>query len=279
MYPFLLYFRLCCVVMLMALLYILLIVLAAFSGILITVYYFQESIIFHPEVLPFQHRFRFEGVFEERNFVLEKKVVIHALHFKVENPKGLIYHCHGNSGSMKNWGESATDFTQHGYDVLMYDYRSYGKSTGKIKTERMLYRDARKIYDILLKEYDESKVVIYGISLGTGIAAKVASKNNPRLLVLETPYYNFYHVARFHYPYLPNSVLLKYSFNTYRFLRKVTCPVWLLHGTNDPTIPYENSKMLAEISPDIQLISFPGGLHNNLNTFPDYASKMQTILG
>lgn len=262
----------------MFILYIIIGVFALWLGILGAVYYFQESMIFHPEVLPFQHEFQFDRPFEERNFVLDKGIVINAIHFKEPQPKGLIFYLHGNAGSLQNWGEKAADFMDNGYDVLMWDYRSYGKSTGKIKRERMLHKDARRLYELMLKEYHEEQVIIYGASLGTGIATRLASENAPKKLLLETPYFNFYNVAKFHYPYLPNSVLLKYHLNTQKFIQKVKCPIYLFHGTSDQTVPYENSEKLEALSPNIKLITLENGLHNNLNTFNLYHTELREIL-
>ena len=262
------------------LLYLLIIIPALWLGVLLAVYYFQESMIFHPEVLPSDHQYTFYGQdFEERWYDVSEKGRISAVMFKAQTQRrGVIYYHHGNAGSLQGWGERAAHFTKLGYDVLQYDYRSFGKSTGKIRSEKMLYRDAQFIYKELLKEYNESDVVVYGASLGTGVASRVAAKNFPRLVILETPYYNFYEVARFHYPYLPTSVLLKYRFNTNKTMPKIQVPVFLIHGTADQTVPYDNSVKLAALGKNVELLTLPGGLHNYLPTYPEYHEALRKIL-
>lgn len=251
---------------------------AALLGIFAAFYYFQEFLIFHPEPLPFEHEYAFPGEFEERNYVLGKGVVLNALLFKTPSPKGLIFYIHGNAGNLDSWGERAEDFTRLGYDVFMYDYRTYGKSTGRIRNERVMHKDARVLLEKLLVDYRLEDVVIYGTSLGTGIAAQLAVKFSAAKLCLETPYFNFYDVARFHYPYVPNSWLLKYNFSTNKNLVKVACPVFLFHGTSDKVVPYNSSERLAALSPNIKLYTFPNGLHSNLRTFDEYHEALQQIL-
>lgn len=261
------------------LLYTLISLPAVVLGVFAAFYYFQEFMIFRPETLPFEHEYNFDQPFEERNFVLGKGIVLNALHFKSPNSKGLIFYVHGNAGNLEMWGQRAEHFTRYGYDVFMYDYRKYGKSTGPIRNERVIHRDARTLYAEMLKEYSEDQVVIYGASLGTGIATNLAAKNQPHLLLLETPYFNFYDVARFHYPYIPNSILLKYNFNTNKNIVKVKCPVYLFHGTSDVVVPYNSSERLAALSPNIKLFTFEKGLHSNLAQFPEYHAALEGMLG
>jgi len=260
------------------LIYIVIIIPAILIGLCIAVYIFQERLIFHPDIFSHKYKYTFNIPFKERNFKTEDGNTLNALYFKVENAKGVVYYHHGNAGSLASWGERAIDFTSKGYDVLMYDYRSYGKSTGKIKNEKMLFADALLIYKELLYDYKERDIVVYGTSLGTGIASYIAYNNNPRNLLLETPYYNFYDVAKFHYPYLPNSILLQYQFKTDKYLPHIKGKVYLFHGTEDETVPYNSSERLAKLSDNITLFTIKDGSHNNLNTFEDYHKRLGEVL-
>ena len=181
---------------------------AVLIGLGIALYVFQERLIFYPEKLSDKHQFKFEVPCTELTYTTDDGESLNALLFKSEASKGLVYYHHGNARNLELWGTKAIDFTSRGYDVLMYDYRGFGKSTGKIKNEKMLYNDAVMIYKKLLHDYAEKNILIFGISLGTGIATKLAYENNTKMLILETPYYNFYDVSKFHYPYPPNSILL-----------------------------------------------------------------------
>ena len=260
------------------LIYIIIIIPAILIGISFTVYVFQERLIFNPEKLSDKYKFVFEIPFEEIEYETKDGNIINALLFKAENSKGIVYYHHGNAGSLDSWGNRAIDFTGRGYDILMYDYRGYGKSSGRIKNEKMLYNDALMIYKKLLYDYKERDVIVYGVSLGTGIAAEIANYNHPKILILETPYYNFYDVSKFHYPYLPNSILLNYHFRTNKFLPKIESPIYLFHGTEDETVPYNSSERLEKLSDNIKLLTIKDGSHNNLNTFHDYHQWLSEIL-
>lgn len=260
------------------LLYIIIVLPAVLAGIGFTLYFFQERMVFNPDKLSKKFKYKFEGEFEELNYQTDDGESINALLFKAKDSKGVIFYHHGNSGSLESWGERAVDFTTENYDVFMYDYRGFGKSTGKVKNEKMLYKDALMLYKKLLYDYKEREIVVFGISLGTGIAAKLAHENNPKTLILETPYYSFYDVAKFHYPYLPNSILLHYKFKTYKLLPDMKMPVYMFHGTEDETIPYRASERLLKIANNVTLFTIKDGSHNDLNTFHDYHDHLKRIL-
>ena len=124
-------------------------IISVFSSIVIIVlilffvlFHIQHRLIFFPQKLDPDFRFSFKASFEERYFNTEENVRIHALHFKVKNSKGIIYYMHGNAGSLQGWGEVSSDFLVHQYDVLIIDYRGYGKSNGKI-SEKSLFKMLR----------------------------------------------------------------------------------------------------------------------------------------
>lgn len=108
----------------------------------------QEKLIFFPEKIPsnYKYEFAFTDKFKEINYKPDKGVLINSLLFKSDKPKGLIFYLHGNAGSLKSWGNVAESFLKMNYDVLIIDYRGYGKSTGKI-SEKALYSDSIYIYN------------------------------------------------------------------------------------------------------------------------------------
>jgi len=253
------------------------------AGILILgglIYNFQEKMIFFPEKLPADFNYSFDGNsnFEEIDFQTSKGIVINGLLFKAENSKGVVLYFHGNAGSLRSWGYVAEDFTQKEYDILIIDYRGYGKSTGNIKGEDGFHHDAKFIYNELLGQYQEDNIVIYGRSIGTAIAARLAAENNPKSLILESAYFNFIDLANYHYSFLPNSPLLKFQLETNVYVKETKCPVHLIHGTNDRIVPYVHSVRLSEISDNIELKSIEGGGHNDLSEFQEYHIWLHMVL-
>lgn len=241
-------------------------------------YFFQEKILFLPTTLEQDYQYNFDYPFEELFLKTEDDASINALHFKTENSKGVILYFHGNAGDLSRWGKITEHFVEKNYDVLIIDYRTYGKSTGKL-SEQAFYNDAQYCYDYLLRHYSENKITVYGRSLGTGIASYLASKNRPQQLILETPYYSILDVAEHRFPMFPVKQLLKYHFPTHQYLPKTDCAITIIHGTDDGIVPYSSGKKLLEIGLDnLNFITVDGGDHNNLIEFEAYHNTIETIL-
>lgn len=232
--------------------------------------------MFFPEKLPHDFEYNYDICFEELNYKIDEETTINALLFKADTSKGLIYYLHGNAGSLNGWGNVAYQFVDLGYDVLITDYRGFGKSSGKI-SEAALLSDAGFIYHIIKDQYAEKNIVIYGRSLGTGLAAFIAAENKPKLIILESPYYSVIDLAKNLYPWLP-SFLVRYPVRTNEYLKKVNCPVYLFHGTNDRIVKYGSSERLKELNQNIKLFTIQGGGHNNLEMFEEYHINLKRIL-
>lgn len=262
---------------------ILLIIGLVYLGLCILAYYIQEKFIFKPEKLNQDFAFKYEGIadqYEELFFEPEEGVKINGLRFYHDKPKGLLMYFHGNTRSIKGWSKYARDFTTHGYDVLMIDYRGFGKSVGK-RTEKSLNIDSQHIYNRMRAKfgYKEEDIVIYGRSLGSGFACKLASNNKPKMLILDAPYYSFSHLTSRFLPFMPVAMLLRFSIRTDIWIRYVRCPVYIIHGTKDWLIPYSSSVRLHKLVPlTSRLVPIYGGGHNNLPSFKEYHQKMEEIL-
>lgn len=243
------------------------------------VYFLQEKLIFLPTTLPQDYQYTFDTDFSEIFLETPDGARLNALHFHVENPKGLILYFHGNAGDLSRWGQIVSPFTQLGYEVLVMDYRNYGKSKGKI-SEEALHADAQLFYDHVKKKHKEENIVVYGRSLGASIATKVASKNRPRKLILETPFYSLHDVAKDRFSFLPLRYLLTYKFNSYDYIQNVTSPIRIFHGTSDNVVPYESGTKLFEIAPiaDKKFYTIDNGGHNDLADFEYYQNSIKKEL-
>lgn len=241
-------------------------------------YFLQEKIIFLPSELPQDYIYSFSEPFEEFFLTAEDGAKLNGLHFKCENPKGVILYFHGNAGDLSRWGEIAIFFAQKKYDVIVMDYRTYGKSTGKL-SEAALFKDAQLFYDYALENYNEDELIVYGRSLGCSIATYTASKNEPTKLVLEAPFYNLLQVAQKRFPVLPVKWLLKYKFESNKYITAVTCPTTIFHGTEDAVVPYESGKRLFRLATGKkEFITVKGGGHNDLINFKAYTANIDTAL-
>ena len=244
----------------------------------ILAYFLQEKLIFKPEKLKQDFQFKYDVPFREYFFDIEPGVRINGLHFYREKPQGLILYFHGNTRSIKGWARYAKDFYRYDYDVLLVDYRGFGKSTGK-RSEKEMMSDMQYIYGQLKQQYGEEHLIIYGRSLGSGFATKLASDNHPRYLILDAPYFNFLRVIERFLPILPMRIVLRYHLRTDLWLPKVKCHTYILHGTRDLLIPLRHSEALQKINPNkITLIRINGGKHNNLPSFDEYHNFIRDIL-
>ena len=140
-------------------------------------------------------------------------------------------------------------------------------------------RDMQVIYNKIREKVPEKYIILYGRSLGSGFAAKLASMNNPRMLILDAPYYSLSKVAKKFIPFMPLSILIKFPMPTYKWLKYVHCPIHIIHGTDDRLIPYKTSVKLSKIKPDTTTLhTVIGGGHKNLNTFESYHKMLQDII-
>ena len=244
----------------------------------VVAYLLQDKFIFKPEKLSQNFQFKYDAPFKELNFDVAPGVRINGLHFFREDSKGIILYFHGNTRSIKGWAKYARDFYRYNYDVVLVDYRGFGKSTGKRAEEKMM-QDMQFVYESLAGDYGEENLIVYGRSLGSGFAAKLASDNNPRYLILDAPYYNFKKVVERLLPFLPLQIVLRYHLRTDKWIPKIKCHIYIIHGTKDWLIPIKHSEALQKLSPrKITLIRIHGGGHNNLSKFDDYHNFIRDIL-
>lgn len=267
----------------MKLLKFILIRLIAFTVILylfamIYLYFNQESLIFRPSILAKDYKFRFNSDFEELNIPSFDKTNLNGLLFKTENAKGLVFYLHGNAGALDSWGDNAEIYNNLGYDFFVLDYRGYGKSDGKIENEEQFNKDIDAVYNFLKVRYSEDKISVIGYSIGSGPATILASKNNPKRLILQSPYYNFGELSSSKLPFVPNFIK-RYKFETDKYISKVQAPIYIFHGENDALIPFENSVRLSKLyKKEDHLYILKNQEHNRINYNLEYQAQIKNIL-
>ena len=242
------------------------------------IYFFQHKFFFQPEKLPPDFKFAYDNLkAEEVTVEPETGAKINYLHFKVDHPKGVVIYLKGNTKSIKGWGKFAIDFTRLGYEVIMMDYRGFGKSTGK-RTVEAMKRDSQYIYDIAKKQFTEDKIIVYGRSLGSGFAARLAAKNNPRLLILTSPLYSLLRTIHRYLPFMPAKPFLRYNIPTFHYLKNVRCPIKIIHGSDDNLVPISTAVDLSEINPELtRLYVILRAGHINIHQFEEYHRVMEEI--
>jgi pimeloyl-ACP methyl ester carboxylesterase len=247
-----------------------------YFGILVLLYWQQERLLFLPTRLPAEHRFTVPGVVERT--VPVDGATLSALHFRQPDAKGVVFFLHGNGGSLQEWLTSTDFYRRTQFDLFIIDYRGYGKSTGRIESEAQLHADVRAAWDLIAPEYAGRKHVIYGRSLGTGLATNLATEVKADLLVLVSPYSSLRDAARDHYPWVPGAVL-RYPMRTDQWLPKVTMPVLIMHGDRDSVIGIEHAERLAALKPEAQFVRLKDVAHNDVQMAREYLDRLAERLG
>ncbi len=205
---------------------------------------------------------------EEVWFITTDKVKLHGwfLQARQQPAKGTVLYAHGNGGNITYFQGVAADLANRGMDVLLYDYRGYGRSEGTAPSEAELYADADAAYDFLIttRGVNPEKLAIYGLSLGTTAAIDLAARKTCGALVLEAPLSSASDMASAAIPLIPRGLhwILKNRFASERKIANVKCPVFVAHGEADQIIPVAQGKKVFAAAPEPKkLLLIPRGTH------------------
>tara|TARA_B100001057_G_scaffold163452_1_gene164095 strand:- start:399 stop:1217 length:819 start_codon:yes stop_codon:yes gene_type:complete len=231
-----------------ALLQLFLIIFFLYFLVLVFLYFYQRNLLYHPD----------ENNYSEDKISVEiKKVKIKTsdniellgwFHEKdLKNYKTLLFF-HGNAGSLENRIHKLNHFQDMNINFLIIAWRGFSGNDGK-PTEQGLYEDGKSAIKWLLnKGVDEKNLILYGESLGTGVASHLAQKKNYAGVILETPFTSMVDAAKTFYPYIPVSLLLKDKFENHKKIRNINSPILVLHGEIDQIVPFKMGKKIYEIA-------------------------------
>ncbi|HET6827675.1 MAG TPA: alpha/beta fold hydrolase [Ramlibacter sp.] len=245
-------------------------------------YFWQERLLFEPDPLPADESVTTDADTCEL-WVEVPGARLSAAHLKLPAPRGVFFFLHGNSGNLKKWFVELDAFRQAGFDVVMFDYRGFGKSSGQIESEEQLRADVLAVWEHFAPLYQGKRVVISGQSLGTGLAAGLAAHlcaagQAPDLTLLVSPYSSMRALAAELYPWVPSQVL-RYPLHTVEHAAKLLGPVMLIHGDKDELIPIHHSEALCNVMRSAQLLRVDGAGHSDVHQFPSVRKALQAALG
>jgi len=175
-----------------------------------------------------------------------------------------LLYFHGNGGNLAARAERILAYSARGRGVFMMSYRSYSGSTG-IPSEKANVADAKRAYDALVALGTRpDDILVYGESLGTGIAVQVAVEKPAAGVILDSPYTSIADLAAVHYPFLPTRLMMRDRYETVRYLDKLNVPVLIIHGEHDQVVPVEMGRTVANKAPGpVTLVIIPGAGHND----------------
>jgi fermentation-respiration switch protein FrsA (DUF1100 family) len=181
--------------------------------------------------------------------------------------KPVILYLHGNGGSLAHRVARFRKLIDDGTGLVALSYRGYGGSEGS-PTEDGLIADGRAAYDFAQSTYPDARIVLWGESLGTGVAIAIAGEKDVAAVILEAPFTSAADVAFSAYPFLPVSLLMKDQFRSDARIGRVKAPVLIMHGERDRVVPFRlGERLFAMANEPKRFVRFPDGGHEDLDRY------------
>jgi len=252
--------------------------LVSFYVLLLTIVFsFQRNLLYHPSA----GNYHKDEVTNEPTEIEKVKIttvdninlVAWFYNKNIEKFKTILFF-HGNAGSLENRTYKLNYFKDLNVNFLIIAWRGFSGNEGK-PSEIGLYRDAKSAIKWLnLKGVTDENIILYGESLGTGVAVEVAQNKNYAGVILESPYTSMVNMGKKHYPLFPVRFLLKDKFESYKKIKKVSVPILVIHGKIDTIVPFAMGKKMYELANEPKFFYFQEyGDH-----MVDYDEKLLSVL-
>jgi uncharacterized protein len=246
---------------------VLVVALAGYLGLLAIMYVAQRALMYFPETIRIAPT---DAGFPQAAEVMLRSAdgtQVIAWHVPPKEGRPVVIYFHGNGGSLRYRVPRFLPLTEDGTGLVALSYRGFGGSEGS-PSEAGLISDARAAYDFARAQYPDAKIVIWGESLGTGVAVAIAAEKEVAAVVLEAPYTSTADIAFAAYPFIPVRLLMKDQFRSDERIGKVRAPLLVLHGGQDRVIPVSyGERLFALANEPKQFVQFARGEHENLDQY------------
>jgi uncharacterized protein len=241
------------------------IVLCIYVGLAVTLYLSQRTLMYFPETIrttPAQAGF---AQAQEVALTTADGEHIFAWHVPPRDDKPVILYFHGNGGALHYRVPRFAKLTEDGVGLIAVEYRGYGGSSGS-PSEAGLIADAEAGYAFATAHYPPQQIVLWGESLGSGVAVALAAEKPVDRVILEAPFTSAFAVAASRYWYMPVRLLMKDKFRSDQRIGKVTAPLLILHGAQDQVVPFAQGERLFELANKPKhIVRFLDGGHEDLD--------------
>ena len=216
--------------------------------ILISTYFFQRNLLYHPKENNYANDTILVPI-EKVNIKTQDGIeLLSWYHQKNSSQYKTILFFHGNAGSLENRIHKINHFNEMNINFLLVSWRGFSGNNGK-PTEKGLYEDAKSAVDWLeSKGINKNQIIIYGESLGTGVAVEIAQNNNFAGVILESPFTSMSAAGKKKYPFLPVKLLLKDKYENIKKIKNVKIPILVMHGKVDKIVPFYMGKKIYELA-------------------------------
>jgi fermentation-respiration switch protein FrsA (DUF1100 family) len=256
---------------------VLVVALAGYLGIVAIMYLAQRALMYFPyanRVAPAEAGF---PQAEEVELKTADGLRLFAWTVPPKPGKPVVVYFHGNGGSLAHRVGRFRRLVDDGTGLVALSYRGYGGSDGS-PSEEGLITDARAAHDFARSRYPEAKIVLWGESLGSGVAVALAAEREVAAVVLEAPFTSAADIAFAAYPFLPVSLLMKDQFRSDGRIGKVTAPVLIMHGVRDRVVPFRlGERLYAMANEPKAFVRFPDGDHEDLDRYDHLAAARQFL--
>ena len=227
---------------------ILLIFVIIYFFILVSTYIFQRNLLYHPAENNYSGD-KLTVLIEEVKIKTQDNIeLLSWYHKKNLNDYKTILFLHGNAGSLENRIHKINHFEDMNVNFLLVSWRGFSGNKGK-PTEKGLYEDARSALRWLkTKGVNENNIIIYGESLGTGVATEISQNKNFAGIILETPFTSMVDVGKDKYPYLPVRLLLKDKYESDKKIKNIKSPALIMHGKIDNIVPFHMGQKMYKLA-------------------------------
>jgi len=232
-------------------------VVLAYFIIILFVYFYQRNLLYHPSennYLNDKITFNYEEIFIET----DKNINLKSWFIKKDlNKFKTVLIFHGNAGNLFNRVYKLNELNKLDVNILLISWRGFSGNKGK-PTEKNLYHDAEEAIKWLNNRGAISKnIILYGESLGTGVATELGTSNAFGGIILESPFTSIANTAKIYYPYLPVNIILKDRYNSIGKIKNITTPVLIMHGKKDNIVPQKMGLELYEKANQPKFSYFP----------------------
>ncbi len=221
-------------------------IIIAYLVVIIFIYFYQRNLLYHPSENNYQNdkvEFNYKEIFIKVDDQIRLKSWL--IDKDLNNFKTLLIF-HGNAGDLSNRIYKLNELNKLNINILLISWRGFSGNKGS-PTEKNLYQDAKAAIKWLNdQKINNNKIVLYGESLGTGVAVEMAKDNNFNSLILESPFTSIENSAKIYYPYLPVKFLLKDRFDSISKIKMIKSPILIMHGEKDDVVPFIMGKELFE---------------------------------